>query len=103
MKILRKRFRPRPLTTRRKITLAALAAVPVLLIFTFGNRGILKRVELEMESDRLYEQLSAERSLGDSLRTEIERMKSDSGVVEQLARERYGMVRSGETIYRVIE
>jgi cell division protein FtsB len=103
MKILRRRFRPRPLTTRRKLTFAALAAVPVLLIFTFGNRGILKRVELEMESDRLYEQLSAERSLGDSLRTEIARMKSDSGVVEQLARERYGMVRSGETIYRVTE
>lgn len=103
MKILRKRFRPRPLTTRRKMTLAALAAVPVLLIFTFGNRGILKRVELEMESDRLYEQLHAERSLGDSLRTEIQRIKSDSGVVEQLARERYGMVRSGETIYRVTE
>jgi cell division protein FtsB len=103
MKILRKRFRPRPLTTRRKLTLAALAAIPVLLIFTFGNRGVLKRVELEMESDRLYEQLHAERSLSDSLRTEIQRIKSDSGVVEQLARERYGMVRSGETIYRVTE
>ena len=103
MKFLRKRFRPRPLTTRRRITFAAVAAVPVLAVFTFGNRGVLKRVELEMESNRLYEQLAEERSTGDSLRAAIRQMKTDSTVVERLARERYGMVRPGETIYRVTE
>ena len=102
MKLFRRR-RPRPLTTRRKVTLAALAAVPVLAVFTFGNRGILKRVELEMEADKVYDQLVSERAVGDSLRAAIRLINNDSTVVERLARERYGMVRPGETIYRVVE
>jgi cell division protein FtsB len=85
------------------MTLAALTAVPVLAVFTFGNRGILKRVELEMRTDRLYRQLSEERSTGDSLRAAIRQIQNDTAVVERLARERYGMVRPGETIYRVTE
>ena len=97
------RFRPKPLTTRRKITLAVIAAVPVLVIITFGNRGILKRVELELRRDQLSEQVQQQRAVGDSLRSEIQHLKTDTAAVEKLARERYGMVRPGERIYRVEE
>jgi cell division protein FtsB len=101
MKIFR--FRPKPLTTRRKITLAAIAAVPVLVIITFGNRGILKRVDLELRRDQLSEQVQQQHAISDSLRSEIQRLKTDTAAVEQLAREKYGMVRPGERIYRVDE
>ncbi len=103
MKRFRRRFRPRPLTTRRKLTYAALAAIPLLAIFTFGNRGLLNRASLERELTELHEGLYRDRATGDSLRVEIGRLQRDTAAVERLARERYGMVRPGETIYRVEE
>ena len=103
MKRLRRRFRPRPLTTRRKITLAVAAAIPVLAIFAFGNRGLISRMRLEMKHDAALEQLYVERRHGDSLRAEIARHRRDPATLERLARERFGMARPGETIYRVDE
>lgn len=103
MRKTRRRFRPQPLTFRRKLTLAMLVALPVLAIFTFGNRGIIKRMELEMEYSSLYDQLYSDRATGDSLKREILRLKNDTVSIERLARERYGLVRPGESIYRVEE
>jgi cell division protein FtsB len=103
MKRFRRRFRPRPLTNRRKVLYAALVAVPLLAILTFGNRGILKRLELEGDVSNLHEELYRDRGVGDSLKQEIARIKADTTAVERLARERYGMVRPGESIYKVDE
>ncbi|MEP7220525.1 MAG: septum formation initiator family protein [Bacteroidota bacterium] len=103
MKRFRRRFRPRPLTTRRKGLYAALVAVPLLAIFTFGNHGLLNRIELQSHVDQLHRDLYRDRAAGDSLKAEIIKIQRDSSSVERLARERYGMVRSGETIYRVNE
>ena len=103
MKRFRRRFKPRPLTTRRKVSYAALAALPVLAIFTFGNRGLIKRVELERQASELHMALYRDRAAGDSLRLEIKKLQRDTSAVERLARERYGMVRPGETIYKVDE
>ncbi len=37
----------------------------------------------------------------DSLQRHIRRLESDSAMVEQEAREKFGMLRDGETLYRV--
>lgn len=103
MKRFRRRLKPKPLTTRRKVTLAVLAAVPVLAIFAFGNRGLISRMRLEMKHDAALEQLYRERAVGDSLRAEITRHRRDPGTLERIARERFGMAKPGETIYRVDE
>ena len=103
MKRFRRRFRPRPLTPRRKATLALVAAIPVLAVIIFGNRGILTRVDLELEESKLHEQLYRDRAAGDSMRAEIARHRNDMAVIERLARERFGMARPGETIYRVVD
>ena len=99
----RRRFRPTPLTPRRKLLLAALAAIHVLAVFTFGNRGLLKRFELESRYDQAHSELYRERAIGDSLRVEIGRLKTDSLQVEKLARERFGMARPGEEVYKLSE
>lgn len=103
MRRFRRRFKPKPLTTRRKVTLAIVAAIPVLAIFAFGNRGLISRMRLELKHDAALEQLYHERRMGDSLRAEIARFQRDPGTLERLARERFGMARPGETIYRVDE
>lgn len=103
MKKFRRRFRPRPLTLRRKSFYATLVAVPLLAIFTFGNRGLLKRFQLEHQVEDLRIGLYEDRAVGDSLKKEIAKLRQDTTTIERLARERYGMVRPGETIYRVDE
>jgi cell division protein FtsB len=103
MKRIRRRFRPRPMTLRRKSLYAALVAIPLLGILTFGNRGLFKRIQLENEVASLRQTLYHDRATSDSLRVEINKIKQDTTAVERLARERYGMVRPGETIYKVDE
>jgi cell division protein FtsB len=103
MRLFRRRFRPKPLTMRRRTLLLVAVALPVLAIATFGSRGVLRRVQLESQASETRDQLNIERAKSDSLRHEINRYKADTTTIERLARERYGMVRSGEIIYRVPE
>lgn len=103
LKRLRRRFRPKPLTRRRKMVLIAAVAVPVLAIFAFGNRGIYKRIQLESRYSEAYRELYRQRAVGDSLRSEIKRMNQDTTAIERIARERFGMYRPGETVYRVVK
>ncbi len=99
----RRRVRTRPITTRRKVLYALLVALPLLGILTFSSRGILKRIDLENRSADLRRQLYSDRATGDSLRLEIRRATSDTATIERIARERYGMIRPGETLYRIDE
>lgn len=99
----RQRFRPKPLTSRRKILLAAAVGIPLLAIFTVGDRGLLKRFSLESHRSDLRDEITRERAVGDSLRSEIDRMTNDTLAVEEVARERYGMVRPGERVYKIPE
>lgn len=69
----------------------------------FGNRGLIKRISLENRYDNALEELYEQRNVGDSLRREIVRLKTDSIAVEKLARERFGMARPGERVYKVVE
>lgn len=98
-----KRFRPEPLTTRRKWLLVAIVGLPILAVFTFSNSGLIKRLSLEARYDRAAQELLVEENLRDSLRQEIERLRGDTAAIEKVARERYGMVRPGERIFTVDE
>ncbi len=92
-----------PLTTRKKLLLAAIVGLPILAVFIFSNRGLLKRISLENRHADAKEQLMIEEQIADSLRSEIELLEEDSGAIERVARERYGMIRPGEQIYMVDE
>lgn len=103
MSRLRRRFRPKPLTPKRKLLLSGLVVLPVLAVFMFGNRGLVKRFSLESRYDRVHEELYHERKMGDSLQREIAHLKNDTLAVEKLARERFGMARPGERVYKIVE
>jgi cell division protein FtsB len=48
-------------------------------------------------------ELEALRREVDSLRAWVDSLESDSVTLERLARERFGMVREGEVLYRLVE
>jgi len=67
----------------------------------FGKKGILQRVELEMENKELQQKLKYEQEKSIMLQKEIEELKSSEKKIEKVAREKYGMTKEGEEIYKV--
>ena len=71
-------------------------------VAVFGNKGLLQRITLESEKKDLEGMLNAEINKTKQLQTEIEELKSSEERQEKIAREKYGMTREGEKIYKVI-
>jgi cell division protein FtsB len=67
----------------------------------FGKKGILQRVELEMENKELQQKLKEEQEKTLYLQKEIEDLKNSEKKIDKVAREKYGMVKDGEEIYKV--
>jgi cell division protein FtsB len=86
---------------RRRLIMAILILVPLLGFVLFSKRGIIARVGLEMEKQTMQAEIMQVRKQQDSLRAVIEQLQSDTALIEKLAREKYGMVRPGETVYRI--
>lgn len=68
----------------------------------FGNKGLLQRMELESEKTDLEEMLNAEMNKTKELQKEIDELKTSEIKQEQVAREKYGMTKEGEKIYKII-
>lgn len=82
--------------------LVALATGALVWITFFDSHSLLRRYQWHQE----YEELSQE---NEQLRRDIQRLDTQldqplsNDVVERIAREEYGMKRSGEVVYRVEE
>ncbi len=101
----RPRFSVRPLlqqlTRNKMFMLGLLIAVPALLFMFFSNRGIVKRMSLE--SDKAEMELKVrEAELENARLTEQSKaLDTDGRAIEKVAREKYGLIREGETVYKV--
>ena len=87
---------------RRKFFVYLLILLAILSYAVFGKKGILQRVELEMENRELKEKLKAEQDKSLMLQKEIEEIKTSDKKIEKVAREKYNMVKDGEEIYKVV-
>jgi cell division protein FtsB len=61
----------------------------------------LRRIARRQDAERAA--LAAARLRVDSLRRVAKRLESDPATIEQVARERFGMIRPGEILYRFVE
>lgn len=86
---------------RRKFFIYLLILLVVSVYAVFGKKGILQRVELEMEVKELHEKLKEEQDKTLILQKEIEELKTSEKKIEKTAREKYGMVKDGEEIYKI--
>jgi cell division protein FtsB len=90
----------RPLRNKR-ILVTLIVLLPILLFVTFSSKGIIRRLKLEGEKRRWQEKIREAQLEEKRLQEEIKALENDLGMIEKIARERYGMVREGETVYRV--
>jgi cell division protein FtsB len=88
---------------RRRKSFVYLAIILIILSYAvFGKKGILQRVELELENRALQEKLKDEKEKTLMYQKEIELLKTSDGKIEKVAREKYGMTREGEEIFKVV-
>lgn len=89
------------LLRNRRLMLTLILGTPILLYVIFGPRGVVKRIRLQHQKTQLEEQIRAEEAEVQKLRAESKALDGDKAAIEKVAREKYGMVREGETMYKV--
>jgi len=90
---------------KRLLTIAVIFAVVAvaLAVLTFMNQGFLDIYRAYKQDRELTRKIEAARAEADSLKAEIEMLKSDTAHIEGIAREKLGMARKGEKIIRFTE
>jgi cell division protein FtsB len=89
----------RALKNKKFVIIAAL----LLFIFfyaLFDNNGILTRWQLTSRRNALQEKVQKLEEENKKLNEDIRKMESDKKAIEKVAREKYGMTKEGETVYR---
>lgn len=86
---------------RRKFFLYLTILILIFAYAVFGKKGFLQRFDLEMENKELKEKLKNEQEKTIILQKEIEDLKTSEQKLEKVAREKYGMVKPGEELYKV--
>lgn len=88
-------------TLFKKLFLLLIAGA-VLAAFLFNERGLISWYKYSMERERIESELDSLHAVEGALRAEIEKLKFAPEYLEKLAREKYGMAKKGEKVYKVI-
>lgn len=68
----------------------------------FGDKGFISRVKLLRENNKLYEQYKEDSAKSVSLEKEIEELNKSDKKLEKIAREKFGMTKPGEKIFKIL-
>lgn len=67
----------------------------------FGEMGFSRYLQLRDHAEQLDQELTDLQRLNNELRADLDRVQYDPSRIEELARERLGYVRKGETVYQL--
>jgi cell division protein FtsB len=87
----------------KRILLPLLLGLAVYYALFGGEYSLLELHEARQEVAAKEEELTRLRKEIDSLRAWTDSLLNDSATLERLARERFGMIREGEVLYRMAE
>ena len=85
----------------KSVLLALLVAIPVFSFMFFSNRGIIARLSLESDKKEMEGKIQQALNEQKQLQQKSKALDNDPKAIEQVAREKYGMIRNGETVYKV--
>jgi cell division protein FtsB len=80
--------------------IAAIALVCGGVFFLFGKQGVYYPYRQLLKKN---EEIATNRRIIDSLRIEITKLTNDTTYIERIAREKLGMARKDEKVYKFIE
>lgn len=85
----------------RRQTVLIIVAIVLSLYLLFDNKGIVRRVQLEMRKAEVQAAIEDAQKQTAQLESQKKALEGDKKTIEKIARERYGMARQGETVYRI--
>ena len=74
----------------------------ILGAFLFNDRGLIPWFKYAVERERIESELDSLKAEEVRLRNEIEKLKFAPEYLEKLAREKYGMAKEGEKVYKIV-
>lgn len=95
-----KRLLKKAVRNKRRTTILILALVLATYLL-FDNKGVIARVRLESQKKELEQKILQAEAETKALQAQIKALEGDKKTIEKIAREKYGMARDGETVYRV--
>ena len=86
-----------------RIALWPLALIALVMGFAlFGERGVIQLVQLGHQKSALLDEIAAVEQKNDTLRNEIDALRSDRRYIERIARTELGMVRKDELVFQFV-
>jgi cell division protein FtsB len=80
------------------------AVLLTVLYFTLtGDEGLINLYRSHRETKKMKKEIAALNKTIDSLENTIEKLKNDTAFIERIAREKLGMAKKGEKVYKFIE
>lgn len=87
---------------KKKAFFFIVVMLALLMYAVLGKKGLLQRYELDLENSDLKEKLKNEQEKTLMLQKEIEDLKTSDKKIEKVAREKYGMTKEDEEIYKIV-
>jgi cell division protein FtsB len=90
--------------TSRTVLLAVGSGLVLVLLasFFFDEMGLPRYLGMLRHAQQLEQEIKDLQQVNEELRSEMARAQRDPARMEQLARERLGYVRKGETVYQLV-
>ena len=85
----------------KRAMIGLVVGLPLILFLFFGNHGIVQRIRLQNQKSELEVKILQAESETKQLQVESKALDGDRKAIEKLAREKHGMIREGETVYKV--
>ncbi|MER3423362.1 MAG: hypothetical protein C4293_09185 [Nitrospiraceae bacterium] len=85
------------------LIVGGILAIGLSFSFFFDEMGIRKYLAMLNHARQLEEEIQELERVNTELRTEIHRVQHDPTRIEELARERLGFVRKGDTVYQIVQ
>ena len=90
----------RRLVRNTRLLLVLAIVLPLAGYVLFGSRGIIQRIRLERQKADMEQRIRDAEADAERLKKESKALDADRAAIERVAREKHGMLRPGETVYR---
>ena len=85
----------------KRVRLTTTIVLIILSFMTFSTKGLLQRYRLETQKRDIQNKILEAQQEQIALQQKLKALDTDKKMIEKAAREKYGMIREGETVYKI--
>ena len=78
-------------------------AIILLFFLLTGNDGLINMYRFHLATRNMSKEITKRNATIDSLKITIKKLEKDTAYIEKIAREKFGMAKKGEKVYKFIE